>query len=1855
MRSLMKKQALLWVLLLLANVLLMPMSALAAADASDGIQIEMRSSVSVVDTGNKFTYDIDYSVSSTTQMYANAQIVLPLPGALSFDSAVDAGDTEHSYDAGNHTVTFKFKDTVKAGTTGTLQVNARFPNYKTPNRMTVSAQSKFESDQGGKLSNIVQVTSRASAQWELKKERSRPAAPIEPIPGSEVEYQLTLTDKNVTAAGKLELQNVTVRDTLPRGAQFVSAQPAPERVEGGAVIWSLGSIGEGVGSKTLLVKVKYPSDMTGDAVNRAEAVFTPLGEQQVTLNAEVTHAFTSTPKKEDSRFLKWVSDWQKEASPGQTVNFYIGNLDNGSNVALQNYELTDMTPDGLELNHVYTPTFTGIAAYEVQYTTADSVRGPWVYWGTVKADQRVTLRPGDVLPPGTAVKGIKFIFGEVPVDFGQTGNFEVGYRLNPSYAAPVTPADSAKITNTAQLNYGFDGKSFEEKRDASFYVVQSRPLLEVTKKADASNYSPGDKVTYRLSVRNTEYGSADFRNPIVEDLLPAELDYIQGSAKLVSDGGLGLSAPNFEATADSAPGRTLLRWSWDDANPAELGRDKKIELEFQAVVKAGAKTGYIDNEVQVSSDKHVYLNNSDFTKKKFVNGRWYVYNDSLIYINSAVKLESVKWVQGDLDGDTWTRYPNKGLTTPGGKVEYKLVVTNVGNIPVRSLLLVDALPRIGDRGVVDSSPRGSEWSPVLTGKVSAADYITVLYTTDATIAMSGGHWSAEPPADLTTVTGIQFVFEDGHVMAPGAQEELRWTMRAPVNAPTQGQTAWSSFGFMAKRADNGKSLLATEPLKVGVAVKEDAKSEIGDYVWNDLNGDGIQNEPAEQGVNGVHVELYTAAGSLVQTTITGNDHDGKSGYYMFTNLESGSYKVKFILPQGYGGWTEANEGGDHTLDSDAAADGMTGMIQIGAGEKNDTVDAGLIPPAGSIGDTVWSDLNGDGLQDAGEPGVDGITVNLYDKNGYALATAVTSGGGHYMFSQLTPGDYAAEFILPSGAAFTVKGDGSKPETDSDANADGKTDVIRLDANQHITSVDAGLILPSSSLGDRVWIDENGNGTQDAGEPGLNGVAVRLFDEGGTPLSQTTTVKHAVYGDGYYQFDKLPAGSYIVQFELPDRSYEFTQQGSDLSSETDSNANPADGRTQVIRLRHGESNQTVDAGLRKAVQPPARAAVGDYVWIDENGDGIQNDGNAGLNGVVVRLFDDKGALQGTAVTASVYDSVYNSVYRSVYSSPGYYRFDELLPGRYAIKFELPSGYEFTQRHAGSDASADSDAGADGMTDIFDLASGETNLTIDAGARRASQPSREGVIGDYVWIDANGDGIQNDGETGLNDVPVKLYGEDGNLLGTTVTGDVYGGAGAYRFEHLEAGAYTVRFELPSGYEFTRKHAGNNGSADSDANADGATDTIILVQGETNLTVDAGLKRSAQPPQETGTIGDYVWVDANRDGLQSDGETGLNGLFVHLYGDGGLPLASTVTGTVYGKAGYYSFTNVPAGTYSVKFDLPSGYEFTGQGKGGDRALDSDADAGGITGSFNLAAGETNLNVDAGLVPVDDGGDPGSGPGDRDGAIGDYVWIDTNNDGIQNSGEAGLSGVQVKLFAENGNLLASTVTGSVYDKPGYYIFDGLQPGKYYVTFELPSGYQFTLKSAGTDRSVDSDAGTDGKSDLIALAAGERNLAVDAGLRLKKDDGGPSDPGDSGGDSGGDSDGNSGGGSSGGGSSGGGDTGSSGTSQPGGGSGSAGGPASPGTQPDTNLPGGDNGPTVDQPLPGEPIDSAQPLPTAGGERDAGQPGTVPSGGAQPELTGAGQLPLTGESLPAAPLFGIVLCICAAALAIRWRRSGGGR
>ncbi|MEZ4990989.1 MAG: SdrD B-like domain-containing protein, partial [Saprospiraceae bacterium] len=593
---------------------------------------------------------------------------------------------------------------------------------------------------------------------------------------------------------------------------------------------------------------------------------------------------------------------------------------------------------------------------------------------------------------------------------------------------------------------------------------------------------------------------------------------------------------------------------------------------------------------------------------------------------------------------------------------------------------------------------------------------------------------------------------------------------------------------------------------VVVTVDASACASIGDLVWEDLNGNGLQDDP-DSGVEGVTVNLKDDGGTVIATTTTAVD-----GSYSFTGLIPGTYSVQFTdIPSGFV-FAPLDAGSDDALDSDAdpANSGMTTTVTLAAGDNYEDFDAGILAKA-SIGNLVWEDFNGNGLQDDLDSGVGGITVNLKDAGGTVIATTTTAADGTYGFTNLDPGTYSVQFTdLPAGFSFAPLNAGSDDALDSDADPanSGMTATVTLISGDSYQDFDAG-ILTGASIGNFVWEDLNGNGLQDDLDSGVGGVTVNLKDAGGTVIATTTTA-----ANGSYSFDNLAPGTYSVQFTDLPADYYFAPLDAGSDDTMDSDADPANnGMTTTVTLSSGDSYQDFDAGIITG------ASIGNFVWEDLNGNGLQDDLDSGVGGVTVNLKDAGGTVIATTTTAA----------------NGSYSFDNLAPGTYSVQFtDLPADYYFAPLDVGSDDTIDSDADPanSGMTTTVTLESGDSYQDFDAGIITGAS------IGNFVWEDLDGDGIQDGGEPGVGSVTVNLKNAGGTVIATTTTA----GDGSYSFNDLEPGTYSVQFVLPANIVFTTLNAGSDDALDSDADPanSGMTATVTLESGENYEDLDAGLHR-------------------------------------------------------------------------------------------------------------------------------------------------------------------------------------------------------------------------------------------------------------------------------------------------------------------------------------------------------------------------------------------------------------------------------
>ncbi|QTR49426.1 IPTL-CTERM sorting domain-containing protein [Candidatus Thiothrix anitrata] len=850
--------------------------------------------------------------------------------------------------------------------------------------------------------------------------------------------------------------------------------------------------------------------------------------------------------------------------------------------------------------------------------------------------------------------------------------------------------------------------------------------------------------------------------------------------------------------------------------------------------------------------------------------------------------------------------------------------------------------------------------------------------------------------------------------------------------PTASGQAGNDAAGSADNASNLSIDFAFVPQEVGV----------GNRLWIDegvsptSTNNGVYDE-GEPPLASVMVEVYRQGDDPDVDMAIGVTETDRFGCYSFEHLRPGSYFVHvpyyqvvldsslelkplyaYLSSKGNDGDTGVDDTqGENGIDelatlalsgiktdsftlmpgqepTDERACGKTTPATLADDSYDGTQDIGVLRYM-QLGNYVWFDRNANGIQDAGEVGIENATAELFladgttqalDIHGNPVAPVKTDATGKYLFTALAPGEYVVRVTPPQEDYMVSPKVVIDPNNDdnSDSNAQAvpeqvyaQSGVVKLaydsepmhdgdleNPNSNLT-VDFGFYIPVA-VGDRVWLDRNGNGQQDPEDLNIGGAIVTLYAaDGVTPVKdaydravepQTTT------DSGQYYFDYLLEGEYIITVKAPSEVYLPTKGGIDADddgSDTDSNAlllvegvssslpftltarTEPTADNEVANVRDSSSNRSVDFGFIRPL------AVGDFIWSDTNANGIQDDAEKGMVGSRVNLLTSAGNpvtnLKGETVAEIVVDET------------GVYRFEMLMEGQYVVRVNPPADYIASKPEAVTDITKDSNCEATDTKELFQTKvqelrfNGQPETSVDGDNSDRDMTLDCGFfapvgVGDLIWEDSNGDGEQTAGEPGILGAKVALLTSDGlqpvDIHGNEVTAFTTLADGKYQFKDLFPGDYIVQVTPPDGYHLTK------GDADPDENPSnkdnncvaaeskiqtkvfsllGGTEPAAEVDGDDHnhdSTVDCGFTRST-------AIGGPVWVDLNADGVQVQGEPSIPGLEVKL-----TDCANNTVANIYGEIvpptvtdanGLYRFDKLKAGNYCVIVKNPPSYRPT------------------------------------------------------------------------------------------------------------------------------------------------------------------------------------------------------------------------------------------------------------------------------------------------------------------------------------------
>ena len=641
----------------------------------------------------------------------------------------------------------------------------------------------------------------------------------------------------------------------------------------------------------------------------------------------------------------------------------------------------------------------------------------------------------------------------------------------------------------------------------------------------------------------------------------------------------------------------------------------------------------------------------------------------------------------------------------------------------------------------------------------------------------------------------------------------------------------------------------------------------------------------------------------------------------------------------------------------------------------------------SLGDRIWYDKNANGVQDSGEAGVAGVTLDLYNGANVLVATTTTNATGNYLFANLTAGDYhvdVREGTLPAGFIFTSANQGVNDAVDSDVRAVsgqplswGIMDNTTLSAGENDMSWDAGVykvgIDVEKYVSSTTCVTVNngcGEGANVSYWKGCRTWQSSLGDYGWSNTGcKSSTSYNQVFGvnctggtqsiwqvlcsTGTTAREVFMRESVAAYLNACHSSVDYAYSKAQVCEQTKVCINTAnyDSTCKSYERENAQGcnwtttktnwNSTVDTQLYDADAPPGlEVKIGSTVTFTYI---VKNTGDTALSNVV--LTDDR-------IATVTYVSG---------DTDGDGKLDTNESWTYRATEVAQSG---TIKNTATVTATDSVGGVAKVTDQDDA------YYTGNGAAKSS-------LGDRVWEDKDADGIQDAGEAGIAGVKVTLKGagKDG-VFGTAddITAVTTTNAnGNYEFNNLDAGKYTVNFGTLNGYKLTKADQGTVDAADSDANAvTGTTGVITLGANEHNLTVDAGMYRLA-------SVGDKVWQDSNHNWVQDAGEAGIGGVKVQLLNAAGTTVLATTTTN---STGNYVFSNLDPGSYILQFDKSNvmylgvnmnNWKWGVKDYGSNDAIDSDVTGDGQsytnvtrTSVFSLSSGQNDMTRDAAITPI-------------------------------------------------------------------------------------------------------------------------------------------------------------------------------------------------------------------------------------------------------------------------------------------------
>ena len=507
-------------------------------------------------------------------------------------------------------------------------------------------------------------------------------------------------------------------------------------------------------------------------------------------------------------------------------------------------------------------------------------------------------------------------------------------------------------------------------------------------------------------------------------------------------------------------------------------------------------------------------------------------------------------------------------------------------------------------------------------------------------------------------------------------------------------------------------------------------------VFADRNDNGVRDAD-EGGLTGTIVRLMSEEGEAFSAEIR------EDGAFLFDAVMPGRYMLQYELPEA--GIFARTEAGENTI-TGVQGLGRSAWFELKTGDEITAPRCGALT-LGTIEGTVFADHDGNGFREDGEETLAGAVLRLTPSRGDLPETeTVTGADGAFRMENLHPDEYVITITLPEGTVASRRGDTNLPVT---TGQNSHQAVLPLSMGQSWTGQNLGVVRPALLAG-RVWLDENIDGRMDGNEQTPEGYEIRITDEMTGEVFRTLRTTE----DGTFAMEGMVPGSFTVSFKL--------RENMDAAPDGDCTFRKEDGEMRMTGIALGEDDEETELRLGLVEY----TTMGGRVWIDR-GNGAEN-----LAGARILLQNEAA----------------ETVAQTLTGADGAWRFQGLMPGTYLLRAELPEGAvaaepDDERLDTGLISVLRETDGRNGLSDPIELIMGRDMLSLNIGS------VLPGTIGDYCWLDENGNGFQDGGELGIPHVKVELR-RNGKTVAETET-DQYG---LYFFREVYPAVYTLRVTAP-----------------------------------------------------------------------------------------------------------------------------------------------------------------------------------------------------------------------------------------------------------------------------------------------------------------------------------------------------------------------------------------------------------------------------------------------------------------------------